>query len=282
MENGDLYEMKRKGKELFNMQGKPFLVGIGIFVVLLLLLKATVTIPAGYVGVQDFFGRVYDKTLSAGFHIINPLLRVHKMDSRTQEMSEETAVPSKEGLNVSLDVTLLYSLDPVKASSVFKTIGPAYRRKVILPQFRSVVRGATASYEAKALYTSAREEIANEMHDQLKPLLAARGIRVEKVLLRSVTLPAILAGAIEKKLEAEQQAQQMKFVLQREEQEAQRKRVEAKGVADFQKIVAAGLTPSYLRWKGIETTGQLAASTNAKVVVVGGGKDGLPLILGGQ
>lgn len=282
MDNGELYEMKKRGKEFFSMQGKPFYFGIGIFLLVILLLKATVTIPAGYVGVKDFFGKVYDKTLPAGFHLVNPLLSIHKMDIRTQELSEETNVPSKEGLNVKLDVTLLSSLDPNQAANVYKTIGSYYMQKVVIPQLRSVVRGATASYEAKALYTSEREVIANEMFSQLGPLLASRGIRVEKILLRSVTLPQILAEAIERKLEAEQQAEQMKFVLQRESQEAERKRIEAKGVADFQRIVATDLTPAYLKWKGIETTGILAKSENAKVVVIGSAKDGLPIILGNQ
>lgn len=282
MNNGEFIEMKKKGREFMAAQGKPFLYGIGLFLLVLILMKAIVTIPAGFVGVKDFFGKIYDQTLPAGFHMINPLLRIHKMDVRTQEMSEETNVPSKEGLNVSLDVTLLYSVDPQRASFVLKTIGPDYWRKVILPQFRSVVRGATASYEAKALYTSEREMIANEMFTQIEPLLKERGIRAEKILMRSVTLPKILAEAIEKKLEAEQQAEQMKFILQREEQEADRKRVEAKGIADFQRIVSAGLTPSFLQWKGIEATATLSKSENAKVVVIGSGKDGLPLILGGQ
>lgn len=282
MNDREFIEMKRKGMDFMAARGRLFLYGIGFFFLILFFLKATVTIPAGFVGVKDFFGKIYDETLPAGFHIVNPMLSIHKMDVRTQEVSEETNVPSKEGLTVGLDVTLLYSLDPAKASFVYKTIGLNYRNVVVIPQLRSVVRGATAGYEAKALYTSEREVIAGEMDGQLRPLLEERGIRVEKVLLRSATLPQILATAIEKKLEAEQQAEQMKFVLQREEQEAERKRVEAKGVADFQRIVAAGLTPEYLKWKGIETTSQLAKSENAKVVVIGSGKDGLPLILGGN
>lgn len=282
MNNDEFFEMKRKGKELLSSQGKPFLYAIAGFFVFLILLKATVSIPAGFVGVKDLFGKIYDKTLTAGIHIVNPLLSIHKVDTRTQEMSEATQVPSKEGLNVGLDVTLLYSVNPAQASFVYKTIGPDYRNKVVLPQFRSVVRGVTAAYEAKSLYTSERETITNEMLRQLEPLLAERNIRVEKVLLRSVTLPSILAQAIEKKLEAEQQSEQMKFVLNKEAQEAERKRVEAKGIADFQQIVSAGLTPSFLKWKGIEATSTLAKSENAKVIVIGSGKEGLPLILGGQ
>jgi len=181
-----------------------------------------------------------------------------------------------------LDVSLLFSLNPEKAAQVYKTIGPDYIRIVVVPQLRSIIRGVTAGYEAKALYTSEREAIANEMLTHLKPLLLDRGVSVEKVLLRSATLPPILSTAIEKKLEAEQQSEQMKFVLNKETQEAERKRVEAKGIADFQQIVTTGLTDSYLRWKGIEATSKLADSQNSKVVVIGSGKDGLPIILGGQ
>src|SRR3989338_1885680 len=157
MENDEFIEMKRKGKEFMaSFQGRPFLYGIGIFLLILLLLKAVVTIPAGYVGVKDFFGRVYDETLPAGFHIINPLLKIHNMDIRTQEVSEETNVPSKEGLTVSLDVTLLSSLDPAKAADVYKTIGSNYRNVVVIPQLRSIVRGVTSGYEAKSLFLNGR------------------------------------------------------------------------------------------------------------------------------
>lgn len=254
----------------------------GVVVLVLLLFKSITVIPAGHVGIKDLFGHVSEKALSAGIHIVNPLLKIHKMSIRTLEVTESSSVPSKEGLSINLDVSLLFSLDPNMAAHVYKTIGPNYLNVVVVPQLRSIVRGVTAGYEAKALYTSERELISTEMLAQLQPILAERGITVEKILLRSVTLPQILATAIEKKLEAEQQSEQMKFVLLKEEQEAQRKRVEAKGVADFQMIVTSGLTPQFLRWKGIEATAKLADSHNAKVVVVGSGKDGLPIILGGQ
>jgi prohibitin 1 len=263
-------------------KGKGPLIGIGIFLLVLIFIKSIVVIPAGHVGIKDFFGNVADDTLSAGMHLVNPLLTIHKMSIRTQEVTEEANVPSKEGLSVSLDVSLLFSLNPNKAAHVYKTLGPRYISIVVAPQLRSIIRGATASYEAKALYTAAREEISNSMLEQLTPLLEKRGMTVEKVLMRSVTLPKILSTAIEVKLEAEQQAEQMKFVLNKELQEAERKRVEAKGIADFQRIVTSGLTPNFLRWKGIEATAKLADSKNAKVVVIGSGKDGLPIILGGN
>jgi regulator of protease activity HflC (stomatin/prohibitin superfamily) len=259
--------------------------GVGIFIaaallIAFILMKSFVIIPAGYVGVKSLFGKVDPDALPAGFHLLNPLMAVEKMSVRTQELTEESVVPSREGLSVNLDVTLLYALVPERAAEVYRTIGSDYTQVVLEPQFRSVIRGATAGYDAKALYTSEREVIANEMMTHLEPLLTSRGIRVEKILLRSMTLPPILSQAIEKKLEAEQQAEQMKFVLDRERQEADRKRVEAEGIADFQKKVADGLTETYLKWKGIEATQKLAESGNSKIVIIGAGKSGLPVILG--
>ncbi len=250
-------------------------------IVLIILFKSIVTVPAGHVGVMDLFGKVSDKTLSAGMHIINPLKKVTRMSVQTREIKESAQVPSKEGLVVTLDVSLLFSLDPSKASAVYKNIGIRYITVVVEPQLRSVVRGVTSSFEAKGLYTSEREAIASQMYEQLEPALAKRGVRTEKILLRSVSLPLVLSTAIEKKLEAEQQSEQMKFILQRERQEADRKKIEAKGISDFQKIVAQGISANLLKWKGIEATAKLAESPNTKVIIIGSSKDGLPIILGG-
>lgn len=257
-----------------------FIAG-GLFL-LILLSKTIVVIPAGHIGVMEFFGRVYDRSLPAGINIINPLVRVHKMSIRTEQMMETADVPSKEGLSVEIDLSALYSLDPLKAPEVYKTIGLNYVSVILGPQLRSVVRGVTAEYDAKALYTGEREVVAEKMLEQLKPMMAARGLRLEKVLLRSIKLPQILSTAIEKKLEAEQQAEQMKFVLQRESQEAERKRIEAQGISDYNKGVTLGLNDNILKLRGIEATRDLAKSENAKVIVIGSGKDGLPLILGQQ
>jgi regulator of protease activity HflC (stomatin/prohibitin superfamily) len=278
----EIADLQNYAKKMIPKGSKKFLLIIALLLGFILISKSITIIPAGHVGLKDFFGNVSDKTLPAGMHLVNPLLKIHKLTIRTQELTEEATVPSKEGLNVHLDISLLFSLDPQRAAQVYKTIGPDYIRVVVVPQLRSIIRGVTASYEAKALYTSEREAIANEMFSHLKPLLLERGVIVEKVLLRSATLPAILATAIEKKLEAEQQSEQMKFVLNKETQEADRKRIEAQGIADFQKIVTTGLTDEFLRWKGIEATSKLAEGQNSKVVVIGSGKDGLPIILGGQ
>ncbi len=277
---GESIDFERFKKMIPKGKGKIIIAAL-ILAILVIPMSITI-IPAGHVGLKDLFGKVSEGTLPAGIHIVNPLLKIHKLSIRTQEVTEQANVPSKEGLSVHLDVSLLFSLDPKKAAQVYKTIGPDYIRIVTIPQLRSIIRGVTASYEAKALYTSEREAIANEMLTHLRPPLLERGITVEKVLLRSATLPTILSTAIEKKLEAEQQSEQMKFVLNKETQEADRKRIEAQGIADFQKIVTTGLTDLFLRWKGIEATSKLADSQNSKVVVIGSGKDGLPIILGGQ
>lgn len=242
------------------------------------LTQSIVSVPAGHIGLKDFFGNISDSPLPPGIHLVNPLLTIREMDVRTQEITETANVPSKEGLNVRLDLSILFRLDDGMAPEVYKTIGMDYARIFIIPQFRAKIRGATAVYEAKALYTEQRQAVARSVHEELAPAFAARGIMLEQVLMRSVTLPPQLAQAIEAKLQAEQEAERMRFVLDRERQEAERKKIEAAGISEFQRIVSQGINEDLLRWKGIEATERLASSQNAKVVIVGG-TDGLPLIL---
>ncbi|MGH7546004.1 MAG: prohibitin family protein [Gemmatimonadota bacterium] len=240
--------------------------------------NSVTVVQAGHVGVKDLFGSVSDDILHPGLRIVSPLLRIHQMSVRTQELKETAAVPSSEGLIVTLEVSLLFNLEPAKAPDVYRTLGTSYRDVFVEPQLRSHVRGATASFEAKALYTTAREVIADRILGELNPIYEARGFSNAQMLLRNVELPNVVANAIQQKLKAEQEAEQMRFVLQREEQEAERKRIEARGIADFQRIVTTGISEPLLRWKGIEATEHLATSQNAKVVIVGG-QNGLPLIL---
>jgi regulator of protease activity HflC (stomatin/prohibitin superfamily) len=256
--------------------------GTGIVALVAALVAASqvlTVIPAGHVGVVDFFGTVSPVTLKAGINFVNPLARVFKFSVKTQEIKETMDVPSKEGLKVQLEISTLFHLDPDKAADVYKTIGPNYIEIILEPQFRSVARGVTAGYEAKALYTSEREMLAEIIQKDLQKLVGPRGITVEATPLRRVGLPVGLTQAIEEKLRAEQESQRMQFVLLKEKQEAERKRIEAQGIADFQMIVTKGISEPLLRWKGIEATEKLAASQNAKVVIIGAGKDGLPLIL---
>lgn len=239
-------------------------------------------VPAGHVGVIDFFGMVSDNTLRPGINLVNPLANIIKFDARTQELREVMDVPSKEGLNVQLELSLLYSLNVENANKIYKSVGEDYVEKILIPQFRSVVRGVTASYDARALYTAERTVLAKMIETDLTNLVKPRGINVEAAPLRRILLPAGLTASIEEKLKSEQESQRMQFILQRETQEAERKRIEAKGIADFQDIVSKGISDQLLKWKGIEATEKLASSNNTKIVVIGSGKDGLPLILGGN
>jgi prohibitin 1 len=257
----------------------PFLF---LLAIMLLFFNPIVVIPAGHVGVTDLFGYVGKRPLTSGVHLVVPMTRVHRMSIQTQELKEVAEVPSQEGLIMSLEASLLYRLDPAKAPEVYRTIGRNYQTVVVEPQIRSSLREITASYDAKVLYSAARDRLAREVAAKFQELTTNRGIVTEAVLLRKVALPEIVAGAIQEKLKREQEAEQMKFVLQKESQEAERKRIEAQGISDFQRIVAGGLSPMLLEWKGIEATERLAESPNTKVVVVGNPKNGLPLILGGE
>ena len=261
-------------------RGSSAIFGAAAILFLLLALSQTFTVvPAGNVGVVDFFGTVSDLTLKAGVNMINPLARVVKFSVKTEEIKEVMDVPSKEGLTVQLEISALFHLNPDKAAEVYKTIGENYIQIILEPQFRSVARGVTAGYDARALYTSEREVLAQILQTDLEKLVEPRGITIEATPLRRVGLPAGLSASIEEKLRSEQESQRMQFVLTKEKQEAERKRIEAQGISDFQNIVARGISDQLLRWKGIEATEKLAASTNAKVVIIGAGKDGLPLIL---
>jgi prohibitin 1 len=258
------------------------LVVVGFVVLILLVGNPVAVIPAGHVGVKDFFGRVSSDVLGPGVRIVFPFTRVIKMSIKTQEVKETAQVPSKEGLIMDLEGSLLYRLDPQKADDIYKTIGKNYQEIAVEPQIRSAIREITASYEAKVLYSAERERVAKETLELFRKTASDRGIIAEAVLLRKIGLPDVVANAIQEKLRREQESEQMKFVLQKETQEAERKRIEAQGIADFQRIVAAGISPALLEWKGIEATEKLAMSQNSKVVVIGAGKNGLPIILGGD
>ena len=240
------------------------------------------TVSTGHVGVTTLFGRVTGERLNEGIHLVNPLKRVAELSVRTQEVKEQAAVPSSEGLIMRLEASLLYRLDPAHAPEVFQRLGDGYSLVVIAPNFRSVMRAVTAAHTASTLYSEGRETVARQMLEQMQKALGDRGIIVENVLLRDIVLPETLRNAIEAKQQADQEAQRMNFVLQRERQEAERKRIEAQGVADYQRIVAQGLNQQLLEWKGIEATMEIAKSQNSKVVVIGNSKNGLPLILPSQ
>ena len=237
-------------------------------------------IPAGYVGVVDFFGIVSDKTLPAGINTVNPLARVIKHSIQTKEHKEAMQVLSREGLTIGLEISVLYRLDLDSAARVYKTVsGGDYETIILVPQFRSISRAVTASFQASALYSTEREKLGASIQEELAKTVRPRGVIIETTPIRNVALPTQLTEAIEQKQRADQESQRMEFILTKEKQEADRKRIEAKGIADFQSIVAAGISEQLLRWKGIEATEKLAQSPNTKVIIVGAGKDGLPIIL---
>jgi prohibitin 1 len=258
------------------------LIGIGVagLLLVILLFSAVTRVGTGHVGVLTLFGRVTGESLGEGMHVINPLKTNNELSIQTQTLKESASVPSSEGLMMSLDTSLIYHLNPDRAAEVFQKIGADYENVVVEPTLRSAIREATASHTANALYTGEREMVGKQIYDQVSAQLNQRGLTVENVLLRDIQLPATLKAAIEAKQQAEQESLAMNFRLQKETQEAQRKRIEAAGVRDFQQIVAQGITPSLLEWKGIEATENLAKSPNSKVVVIGNNKNGLPLILG--
>jgi regulator of protease activity HflC (stomatin/prohibitin superfamily) len=257
------------------------LSGIGTaFFGLIALGQCFTQIPAGHVGVVDFFGVVSDRVLPSGINVVNPLARVIKMSIQTKEHKETMQVLSREGLSIGLEVSALYRLNPDSAAQVYKTIvGGDYENIVLIPQFRSICRSVTASFQASALYSTEREQLGTAILAEIAKVVASRGITVQSTPLRNVGLPSQLTDAIEQKQRADQESQRMEFVLRKERQEADRKRIEAQGIADFQRIVAAGISEQLLRWKGIEATEKLANSANTKVIIVGAGKDGLPIIL---
>ena len=258
------------------------LLGLGIagLILVILVFNCVARVESGNVGVLTLFGRVTGEVLPEGIHLVSPFKTNNEMSIRTQEIKESASVPSSEGLVMNLDTSLIFHVDPAKASDVYQKIGPNYQAVLIEPNLRAAIREATASHSANALYTGEREMVAKQIFDQLAGLLGQRGFVVESILLRDIQLPATLKSSIEAKQQAEQEALAMSFRLQKETQEAQRKRIEAGGIRDLQQIVAQGISPQLLEWKGIEATESLAKSSNSKVVVIGNNKNGLPLILG--
>ncbi|MFN5753752.1 MAG: prohibitin family protein, partial [Pseudanabaena sp.] len=203
--------------------------------------RLLVVIPAGSVGVEDFQGKVSDRTLPAGLQVINPFADVVQFSTRLRDIKEEIGATSKEGLAIGIDVSIQYHIDPAKAASVYQNIG-LEEREIIVSRFRSISREIVSGYPAEAIYATKREEVSLKLAEKLRSQMAPLGFVVDEALLRNVKVPETLQAAIQQRLKAEQENLQMKFVLEKEAQEAERKRIEAKGHADAQKILAEGLT----------------------------------------
>ncbi len=268
-----------------NRKYLPFIIVGAIVVVLLLILSSSifVTIRSGEAGVlyKKFGeGTVTDEYLSEGFHIKAPWNSVYIYDVRTQEDKQIMDVLSKNGLSIKLDISYRYSPNIEELGILHKQVGQNYVDKIIIPEIRSSVRKVIGSYDPEELYSSKRDTIQDEIYNTTRKNIGMKYLNLDAILIRSVELPPTIKTAIENKLKQEQESKEYEFRLQKETKEAERKRIEAQGIKDFQDIVSDGISDKLLKWKGIEATLELAKSPNAKVVVVGSSKDGLPLILG--
>ncbi|MDW8297495.1 MAG: prohibitin family protein [Raineya sp.] len=240
-------------------------------IVIFLFLTSCVTIRQDEVGYRRRFGKLREKTLYNGFYLINPLTtRMLKIPTRTINLTVTADLPTKEGLTVKTEVTLLYRVQPNKIVSILKEIGTNYEGNLVAPSFRSVIRDVSARFFAKDLHTAERATIEQTIANDLDKFLRDRGFIVEAVLLKSIRLPDRLVEAIEAKLQAEQEAQRMQFVLEQERLEAQRRIIEAQGTRDAQKILAEGLNPLILQFQYIQAWRELAKSSNSKVIITDG------------
>ncbi len=246
--------------------GSKVVIGVIIAVILIIILvRSIIVIPAGYTGVYHLFGRVTDQPISSGLHLVIPLAKVEMMSIRTEQYTmsvvssegqkygdDSIDALTKEGLKVNLDITAFYHLQENKAPEVFKTIGLNYDEKIVRPEVRGAIRDVIALYDAKDIYSEKRQEATDKIEERLKNSLNIRGIELEQVILRNVALPPLLTQAIEAKLTADQEAQKYDFILQKETKEAERKRIEAAGQRDSQKIINESLSNQYLQYLYIQ------------------------------
>ncbi|MET7258766.1 prohibitin family protein [Dyadobacter fermentans] len=264
----------------------------GIAVAVLGLVTAGIRqIDAGTIGVQSLFGKVSPKVLENGLNFVNPLAQVAIFDTKIQnytmsavtsegEVNGDDAIRalSADGLEVVIDLTVLYRIMPGKAPGIYKGIGTDYKDKIVRPVTRTRIRDNAVYYDAVALYSKRRDEFQNRIYQSIDKDFKSRGLVLEQLLIRNITLPESVKKTIESKINAEQEAQKMEFVLQKEKQEAERKRVEAKGIADYQTIISLSLTDKQLQYENIKAQKELAASPNAKIVIIPA-KGNMPLLL---
>jgi regulator of protease activity HflC (stomatin/prohibitin superfamily) len=266
-------------------------VGV-VIIVLGLLLSAVKVIDPGKIGVQVLFGKVQDEVLESGLHVINPLVDVTTFSIQTENytMSAKSGegqiqgddairVLSSDGLEVTIDLSVLYRVSPSKAPFILQNIGVNYEDKIVRPVTRTAIRDNAVNYQAVDLYSVKRQEFQFKINKTITDNFAKNGLEVQQVLVRNITLPATVRASIESKINAEQDAQKMQFVLQKERQEADRKRVEAQGIADYQKILSTGLSDKQLIYESIKAQKEIALSPNAKVIIIGGGGKGNPIML---
>lgn len=249
-------------------------------------------IETGEVGVKTLFGKVEDDVLYSGLHIVNPLIDITSFDAKTQNYTmsavhdegskagdDAIRVLSADGLEVTIDLSVLFKVSPSRAPQILRQIGADYLDKIVRPVARTAIRDNAVSYEAVALYSTKREEFQNKIFNTINQSFAKRGLILEQLLVRNITLPESVKKTIESKINAEQEAQKMIFVLQKEKQEAERKRVEAQGIADYQKILSTGLSDKQLQYETIKAQKDIALSPNTKIIIMGKGS---PVLINGN
>ena len=265
----------------------PVLAGIGFVT------SSFKSIEAGQVGVKSLFGKVDGDVLESGLNFVNPLMDVTMFDVRTQNYTmsavheegsqkgdDAIRILTADGLEVVIDLSVLFNVKSSEAPKILKTIGTDYLDKIVRPVSRTAIRDNAVSYDAVALYSSKRDEFQSKIYKTIETSFSQRGLTLQQLLIRNISLPTSVKASIESKINAEQDAQKMTFVLQKEKQEAERKRVEAQGIADYQKILSTGLSDRQLQYESILAQKQIATSPNAKVIIMGSGKN--PVIIGGN
>jgi len=234
-------------------------------------LNSCAVVRPGEVGVRQKFGRLKGNVISPGLAIVNPLTTILvKIPTRTVNREVKLNLPSKEGLNVSSQISILYHVKQEKAIDIINEVGANFEKVLILSTFRSAAADVCAKFYAKDMHSGKRSIIEKEIKQQMSNILENRGFIIEAILLKSITLPSGLYAAIESKLRAEQQAQQMEFVLLKETKEAERKRIEASGIRDAQLIIKEGITQGNIEWKSLEVLREIATSNNAKLILTDG------------
>lgn len=234
--------------------------------------RLIIVIPVGNIGVEYFQGKVSNRTLPGGIYAINPFSDIVQFSTRLRDIKEEISATSKEGLALNIDISIQYRIDPAKAGNVYQNIGTD-EREIVISRFRAIAREIVAGYPAEAVYSTKREEISLQLREKLRLYITPLGFVVDEALLRNVKIPETLQEAIQQRLKAEQENLQMQFILAKEKQEAERKRIEAKGRADAQKILAESLTPAILQLRTIEANEKLSLAPNSKLVILGNGQN---------
>lgn len=256
------------------------LTPIVAFILLILLFCSMVIIPVGYAGIETLGGIVNPNALKSGWYFLNPFSSVDKINLKTQLAEEEGVIPSQEMLNMHLKTAINYHLEQNNLINLYREVGANYYQTLVEPHIKSSIRQITSEYKAEQLFSAERDVISKKIQKSLIETLEPKGIIIESVMLKEIGVPMSLQKAIELKQSHQQEAEGMEFKLKKEKLEAERKRIEAQGIQEFQEIVKKGINKDLLTWKGIEATQALAQSNNTKIVIFGN-KDtgGLPLIL---